>query len=257
MPLHVRDGGAWREVTPSNGDAWTRQGGVWVPVREVHARDGGSWRLIHQRSDPVSHETKLGITGWSQVYRGTSGVTSNRTNGDDLCYWGHSWNEEIERSMVSVYDVIGQQLAADDRPSVVDAQTELWVGHVYSGTQTVWVGIDDAQSKPSSFARLHSEQDSGYGHSIGATKPGSGAGALDTDAMSLTVAQNWWDEMVNNNFYAVTFSNESATDANNIWGWLSGTQYSTSNSGGSAGGLTDVGSTSSQRNRIVWTIDYS
>ena len=257
MPLHVRDGGAWREITPANGDVWTKQGGVWVPVMEVSARDGGSWRQIHLRSDPITWTTYFGASGWSQVYRGTSGVTSNRTNGDDLAYWGFSWNNEIERSMVSVYDVIGNQMAADERPIATAGTVKLWVGHVYSGTMTAYVGIDDATSKPSSFQRLHGEKDSGWGHQVGLTKPGTGAGALDTSTLASTTRQNWWNQMIFNNFNALTITAEDATDPNNIWGWCSGRQHSTGNSGGSASGLNNLSWSDAETNRIDWTIDYS
>ena len=255
MPMQVNDGG-WKTVSPSNGDVWTKQGGVWVPVQEIHAHHLGTWQLVHQRSDPILWTTYFGASGWSQVYRGTSGVTSNRTNGDDLAYWGHSWNNEIERSMVSMYDVVGNQMAADERPKATAAYAKMWVGHVYSGTQTAYLGIDINTEKPSTFQRLHSEKDSGYGQAVSFTKPPTGAGALDSQTLSSTIRNNWWAAMVANLWGSLTITAEDATDANNIWGWCSGRQHSTGNSGGSASGLNNLVWTDAEVNRIDWTIDY-
>lgn len=256
--LWVNYGGVWRGVVPGTGDIWTKVSGTWRPTMKLSAMAGGSWRQIFLRSDPTVWRTYFGTSStWSQVYRGTSGVTSTRSNDNDLGYFGFSYNNEIERSMMSVYDFVGNQIAADDRPVVKSANSEIWVGHVYSGTDTVYLGIDDATSRPSTFQRLHSERDSSYGHAVYLDKPGSGAGALDTQAFSVSKAQNWWNKMISNDFNALTVSAEQATDPNNLWGWVSGTQHSTGNSGGIPSGLNNLSWSDSQVNRIAWTIDFS
>jgi hypothetical protein len=40
MPLHVRDGGAWKEVQK----LWVRDAGSWKEVSKLHIRDGGAWK---------------------------------------------------------------------------------------------------------------------------------------------------------------------------------------------------------------------
>ena len=254
MSIKAKYADVWREpaataLKAKYANEW-RAGDGWV-------KDGGIWKQFHVKSDPITYIVWFGPSGWSQVYRGVSGVTSNRTNGDDLCYWGHSWNNEIERSMVAMDDKVDAAAAASLRPVVQSAVVKTWVGHVYAGTDNVYLGIAGAATKPSTFERLHSEKDSGYGQLVTLTKPGSGAGALDTQTMTTSVAQNWWDAMAASLVGSLTFSAEDATDPNNLWGWSTGRQYSTGNSGGSASGITDLPPGDNRATRVEFTVDYA
>ena len=234
----VKNGGSWKST-----DGWVRNGGIW--------------KQFHVKSDPIVYTVWMGPSGWSQVYRGVSGVTSNRANNDDLCYWGHSWNNEIERSMVAVDDKVDASVEALNRVTVTSAVVKTWVGHVYAGTDNVYLGLSTQASKPSTFNRAHSEKDSGYSQLVTLAKPGSGAGALDTQTMTTSVAQNWWDALAAQTFGSMTFSAEDATSGNNLWGWSTGRQYSTGNSGGSASGLTDLPPGDNRSSRVEFTVDFA
>jgi hypothetical protein len=40
MPLHVKDGGTWREASGIN----VKDGGTWRAIAEGYIKDGGTWR---------------------------------------------------------------------------------------------------------------------------------------------------------------------------------------------------------------------
>ena len=253
MSIEAKYSGTWRE--PAAVGLLAKDGGEWK-AGDGWVKDAGIWKQFHVKSDPITYTVWFGATGWSRVYRGVSGIVSNRTNGDDLCYWGFSWNDEIERSMVSMDDRSGAQAAALLRPMVTSAVVKTWVGHVYAGTDNVYLGISNYSLEPGYFQRSHSEKDTGLSQKVTLSKPGSGAGALDTQTMTTSVAQNWWNAIATSDFGSMTFSAEDATDPNNLWGWCSGSQYSTGNFEGSASGLTDLPEENNKGTRIEFTVDY-
>ena len=43
MPVHVKDGGTWRESSGIH----VKDGGTWRDIQEGHIKDGGTWRQWH------------------------------------------------------------------------------------------------------------------------------------------------------------------------------------------------------------------
>ena len=75
MPLHARDGGSWREITPSGFKV--KQGGVWEPVQSGYVKVSGTWQKFYQNSDPVTYSFyPVAIDSWrpSTTWRGSSNM---------------------------------------------------------------------------------------------------------------------------------------------------------------------------------------
>ena len=55
-PIHVKVGGAWKEVTPH-----VKVGGVWKEVDSAHVKVGGAWKECHS-GNPVAISTPYTLT---------------------------------------------------------------------------------------------------------------------------------------------------------------------------------------------------
>ena len=75
MPLHARDGGSWREITPSGFKV--KQSGTWEPVQSGYVKVSGNWEKFYQNSDPVTYNFyPVAIDSWrpSTTWRGSSNM---------------------------------------------------------------------------------------------------------------------------------------------------------------------------------------
>ena len=75
MPLHARDGGSWREITPSGFKV--KQSGAWEPVQSGYVKVSGTWQKFYQNSDPVTYNFyPVAMDSWrpSTTWRGSSNM---------------------------------------------------------------------------------------------------------------------------------------------------------------------------------------
>lgn len=254
MPVQIRDGSSWKTVG-ANG-MWIRDGGSWKQAKAAWVRDGGSWKQVHQQSDPQTHTFQM--LSWSQVYRGTGGVTSGRTGNADVAHFGYQYNSEIERSMwgASASEVSALAAFLAERPEVSSINAKLWTQHTQnSASKTAYLGVHSSSSRPSTFQRLHSENQSGWGKQI--TVPHNSSSGGNAFTVSIGVLSNWVNQMKAGTFRGMTISDESANSTSD-WGWLAGDSYCTSESGGTCGGsYVSVPYGDTRATRLEITADYA
>jgi len=255
MSEWIKRGGIWVEDETGISPVLKR-GGSWVDAREGWGKRAGVWHRFHQQTDPIT-VTYYG-NKWSPTFR-ESGAPSGGSNRDELSYWGDGWNNEGELSMVGFrdFDLADAKAQLDLRPFILSGQVKVWVGHVFSGTQIGWQGFHGVRgAEPGAFSRLHDEKDAAWATELHIPKPPSGDGAaLWTPLPPSTfdnISQGFRDETIG----GMTLTAEDASgDA--WWGWVSGSSYSTSNSGGSSGGLVDIRDTADGHSFLLeLTIDF-
>lgn len=78
MPIHVKQGGTWREI-PNGSGIKTKVAGTWRDVQKVSTKVSGTWRTVWQRSDPVTYTYNTWFT--DSLRHGTSNAwTTNSTS---------------------------------------------------------------------------------------------------------------------------------------------------------------------------------
>ena len=195
----------------------------------------------------------------STVYRGVSGVISNRPDVRNFMYYGWNWNSEIERTMIrfetSVHDALRDMLLA--RPIVTKVEVFLWTQHTQnSATADAYFGWHSSQGEAANFSRLHSEKDAAWSSGLvdvphNASAGGSGAAFVLPSAMHA----NFSATAQAGTLWGMTMTNEDASNSGTgNWGWVAGGFYCTNESGGSCTG-SDVANTPAtvQRCRVEVT----
>ena len=251
MDGFVKVAGVWRTVRPPS----VKVSGSWREANRGFVKVGGAWRQWYTESDPIT------VTYWANTdgltYRATTGGPSNGTNRGVLAYWGEGWNNQQELSMLFLNDPAGLEADLAARPFILSGRVKHWVGHVYSGTQPVWWGWHDQATRPAQFSRLHSETDSAWTVPGNFPKPPSGAGAESDFSISRSVLDTLQAAIPAGQIKGLTLTSESS-NGNPQWGWSSGSAASTSNSGGSSGGIQDISNSTDPRScRIELTIDLA
>jgi len=251
----VKVGGVWVEdetgISPQ-----VKVGGSWVAPKEGWVRINGVWVRFHQLTDPLT--VQYFGNKWSPTFR-ESGAPSGGSNRAGLSYWGDGWNNEGELSMVGFRDADVAALQADliQRPVILSGRVQNWVGHVFSGTRAAWVGFHGEKAGvPGAFSRLHGEKDAAWATPVQLSKPPSGAGAGNWTPLPPSPLANLAAQFAAGAVGGMTLTAEDA-NFEAWWGWCSGSSVSTSNSGGSSGGLIDITNTTDTRSMILeLTLDF-
>ncbi len=217
--------------------------------------------VAYLKSDPQTVTVDL-LQG-STVYRGVSGVLSNRPQVNEFMYYGWNWNSEIERSMVRM-DTANRNALRDAllaRPAISQIEVFLWTQHTQnSAPADAYLGWHDEQNQPGNFSRLHTEKDAAWSSGlISVPHNGSGGGNAFSEIMPSSIFANFLATAQAGNLWGLTMTNEDATNSGTgNWGWCAGDSYCTSESGGNCVGSTVASSGSdAQRVRIAVTSDFS
>lgn len=246
----VKVGGVWRPVRPP----FVKVAGSWRPVNRGFVKVAGAWRQWFTESDPIT--VTFWANTWGRTYANAAGA-SGGPNRATLAYWGYGWNNQTETSMLGFNDPAGLEAALAARPYILSGVVKHWVGHVYSGTQPVHYGWHNQRTQPASFSRLHTETDAAWDVPGTFPKPPGGAGTEHTFTMPAAVLRTLEAQIPAGNIGGLTLTDQSAT-ANPRWGWSSATNASTTNSGGSSGGLQSIQNTTDTRSaRIELLIDLA
>jgi len=247
----VKVGGVWRPMKPK-----VKIEGSYRTVDRAFVKVAGTWRQWFTLSDPTT------LTFWannaSQTYR-ESGAPSGGSNRDVLSYWGDGWNNELEYGWISLNDPAGLQAALAARPYILSGRLYHWVGHTYSGTQPVWWGWSNVNAEPASWpGRIDGVSDTDPNWAIPGSLPKPGGAGLEVDfPIPDAVLRTLEARIPLGEIQAMTLTSDSST-GNPQWGWSSGSGASTSNSGGSSGGIQDIANTTDPRSlRIELTLDVA
>ena len=250
MDGFVKVAGVWRTVRPP----FVKVAGAWREADRGFVKVGGAWRQWYTKSDPITvtyFANRIGLT------YDAAGFPSSGPNRNALSYWGQGWSSRQELSMMWFNDPA--QIVADlaVRPFILSGRMKHWVGHNFSGTQPVWWGWHDQVTQPGAFSRIHGETDPAWTVPGNFPKPPSGAGAESDFPIPAAVQRTLEGFIPGGGLQGVTLTSESS-NGNPQWGWSSATSASTSNSGGSSGGLQSIQNTSDPRScRIELTIDFA
>ena len=152
MPIHVKQGGTWREIENGSG-VKTKVSGTWRDVQKVSTKVSGTWRTVWQRSDEITRtfyatfSTAMRWSAGGYASYDPAGTASNDAQADlFIGYFGGSnpyhytsvidfGNSNEENQSIATY------LAT--RPTVVDAELRLMrysSGTTTLGTSSCWTG---------------------------------------------------------------------------------------------------------------------
>jgi len=195
----------------------------------------------------------------STVYRGVSGVKSNRPQVNEFMYYGWNWNSEIERSMVTMdtpnHDALRDMLLL--RPIITKIEVSIWTQHTQnSAAADAYFGWHDQSAEPANFSRLHGEKDAGWSSGLMSVPHNASSGGNQAAfAMPGSIFANFLATAQAGNLWGMTMTNEDATNSGTgNWGWVAGDSYCTSESGGNCNGSTILNTPStSQRVRLEIT----
>ena len=190
----------------------------------------------------------------STVYRGVSGVISNRPDVRNFMYYGWNWNSEIERTMVrftpAEHDALRDMLLA--RPIVTKVEVFIWTQHTQnSASADAYFGWHSSQAEAANFARLHSEKDAAWSSGLqNVPHNGSAGGNQASFILPSSMHANFSATAQAGNLWGMTMTNEDATNSGTgNWGWCAGGFYCTNESGGSCSG-SDVANTPATAQRV-------
>lgn len=195
MPLHARDGGSWREITPSGFKV--RQSGTWEPVQTGYVRVGGAWETFYQNSDEVLYGfNPTAVNSWrpSTTWRGSSDMRIGSYGfGDHWTLMDFATSTDNRGSGLT----LGEALAI--RPVVKGCTLEL--ARTTGGSSTINAGTyyiswnngsfgSGAPTNEATYRTTHSLSSAGWTYNT--TRQFSGLGDLATklDTNSICVANN-------------------------------------------------------------------
>ena len=147
MTMHVRDGGAWKQVQVLS----VRDGGAWKPVVAGYVKDGGAWKQFYAAAggggggggaslslspDPASFFTQLQNFNNSGYVSGNIVATPSGFSGTVT----YSWTRISGASGAGAFSATGASTATLNIGSTVPCfqdWTETWRCTATDGTNTV------------------------------------------------------------------------------------------------------------------------